>query len=362
MDALGAPVFQDIIHNHLLKEQNKYINHNKNITIICPIHGEFKQKPFIHISRHGCKKCGNNSILEPQFIINANKVHNNKYQYKDFLSLTQKCTIICPIHGEFKQIAGKHLSGQGCKKCGSQKYFKKDFVKISNKVHNNNYNYSKINYIDSRHNVDIICPIHGIFSQEPREHLQGAGCPKCVSTISKISQQWLDELGITNREKIIRVVKHSFKVDAIKDNIIYEFYGDYWHGNPKIYNPQDINPSCNKTFGELYRNTIDRENKLKSVGYSVVSMWESEYKEKKMKSEKEVRKWFMARAKKLGLEDDLQHVFDKWDRAIALAPNSEKEDMAKSAILEVQNLLAVVPKDGLTINDKVIIPKGGLND
>jgi len=81
-----------------------------------------------------------------------------------------------------------------------------------------------------------------------------------------------------------------------------------------------------------------------------------------MKSEKEVRKWFMARAKKLGLEDDLQHVFDKWDRAIALAPNSEKEDMAKSAILEVQNLLAVVPKDGLTINDKVIIPKGGLND
>jgi len=270
------------IHNNKYNyNKTKYINHNKSITIICPIHGEFKQKPFIHIAGHGCLLCGNNSILEPQFIINANKVHNNKYQYKDFLSLTQKCTIICPIHGEFKQIAGKHLSGQGCKKCGSQKYFKKDFVKISNKVHNNNYNYSKINYIDSRHNVDIICPIHGIFSQEPREHLQGAGCPKCVSTISKISQQWLDELGITDREHIVKVDNHSFKVDAIKDNIIYEFYGDYWHGNPKIYNPQDINPSCNKTFGELYKNTINRENKLKSVGYSVVSMWESEYKEQR---------------------------------------------------------------------------------
>lgn len=75
-----------------------------------------------------------------------------------------------------------------------------------------------------------------------------------------------------------------------------------------------------------------------------------------MKSEKEVRKWFMERAKKLGLEKDLKHVFEKWDSAIALAPQSEKEDMAKSAILEVQNLLAVVPKDGLTINGKVIIP------
>lgn len=61
-------------------------------------------------------------------------------------------------------------------------------------------------------------------------------------------------------------------------------------------------------------------------------------------------------AKRIGAEKDLQNLFDKWDRAIALAPESEKKDMARAAILEVQFLLDIHGEDGLTINGEVIMP------
>jgi len=75
-----------------------------------------------------------------------------------------------------------------------------------------------------------------------------------------------------------------------------------------------------------------------------------------MKSEKEVREGLMNHARRIGAQADLQHLFDKWDRAIALAPANEKLDMARAAILEVQALLDIHAKDGLTINNEIVIP------
>ena len=76
-----------------------------------------------------------------------------------------------------------------------------------------------------------------------------------------------------------------------------------------------------------------------------------------LKSEGEVRKGLLRHARRIGAEQDLQELFNKWDRAIALAPESEKLDMSRAAILEVQSLLDIYPKEGLTINEEVVIPE-----
>ena len=68
--------------------------------------------------------------------------------------------------------------------------------------------------------------------------------------------------------------------------MIYELYGDHWHGNPEIYNPNDINPSNHKTYGELYRKTIEREEILINAGYKITSIWEKDYIEIKRKIKK----------------------------------------------------------------------------
>jgi len=57
----------------------------------------------------------------------------------------------------------------------------KDFINKSNFIHNNIYDYSIVEYLNSKSKVKIICPTHGQFNQRPNSHLNGQGCPKCYS-------------------------------------------------------------------------------------------------------------------------------------------------------------------------------------
>jgi len=112
----------DKIHNNFYDYSKvKYINIKTKIKIICPIHGEFEQSPNNHLSRHGCKKCGleKRKLDENKFIEKCTVKHNNLYDYSKvkYISSSSKIKIICPIHGEFEQIASSHLFGSGCKKC-----------------------------------------------------------------------------------------------------------------------------------------------------------------------------------------------------------------------------------------------------
>lgn len=104
----------------------EYINYNTPVTIICPIHGEFECTPNNHYkSNTGCPKCGREkanrteSSTQEYFIEKAKQVHNNKYDYSKVKYINQqyKVAIICPEHGEFQQLPGNHLMGQGCPKC-----------------------------------------------------------------------------------------------------------------------------------------------------------------------------------------------------------------------------------------------------
>ena len=53
------------------------------------------------------------------------------------------------------------------------------FTEKSIVIHGNTYDYSLVDYINSKSNVVIICRIHGEFAQRPQEHWNGSGCPKC---------------------------------------------------------------------------------------------------------------------------------------------------------------------------------------
>ena len=110
----------------------------------------------------------------------ANIKHNNKYDYSQIIELIKthtKVKIICPKHGLFEQSFSKHLSGDGCKKCGIEKSANErirkannKFIKEAGKLHNNKYDYSKSNYISAKENIIIICQIHGDFEQTPNSH------------------------------------------------------------------------------------------------------------------------------------------------------------------------------------------------
>ena len=61
------------------------------------------------------------------------------------------------------------------------------FETKANKKHNNFYRYFN-DYIDSDTDVKIECPKHGIFHQQPNNHLQGKGCYDCYIEKSRLQQ------------------------------------------------------------------------------------------------------------------------------------------------------------------------------
>ena len=149
-------------------------------------------------------------LTQEKFTERAKSVHNDKYSYKNvvYTDYNSKVEILCPLHGTFFQSPHMHLQGQGCPKCAvdnrPQNKAKtiNSFIQDAIKVHNNKYNYSKVNYINNKTKVKIICPIHGDFLQTPHAHLRGQGCPRCASKESHLNSVKLLDDFITEANKV----------------------------------------------------------------------------------------------------------------------------------------------------------------
>jgi len=278
----------DEIHKNLYDYSCvKYKNNHIPILIKCKIHGNFSQIPSDHLNGSGCSKCKRvDKKNTSDFILRAKAIHKNKYDYSkvEYTNSITKVVIICHKHGEFAQRPVTHLCGCGCSKCSkSHKLNTESFILKAKKVHGGIFDYSKVKYKNCTTKVIIICRTHGEFHQKPSYHLGGSSCPQCVSSVSKLSQLWLDKIGIpeSDREKFIRVSKSKYYiVDGLdkKNNTIYEFNGDFWHGNPEVYSPNDFNVVSKKSYKELFKATKRKRSDLEKLGYKVKSIWESEFK------------------------------------------------------------------------------------
>lgn len=274
------------IHNDVYDYSMVVYNGFKNkVSIICKKHGLFIQRAQAHLNGQKCLYCYNESrnITKDEFISKSKEIHNDKYIYSDFLSLKKRVSILCKKHGSFTQMPYRHLRGQGCGHCSreSHRISQSDFIQRSTKLHKGLYDYSNVEYINHSTCVDIICKKHGLFRQTPNNHMiHKKGCRKCSKIVSKMETEWLDKLGITNRQCKFNIDNKRYTVDALDDTnkIVYEFYGDYWHGNPDIYDPNLINNVSKKSFKELYKETLDREQVFIRSGYKIISIWESEFK------------------------------------------------------------------------------------
>lgn len=170
-----------------------YTKNSEKIIITCPIHGDFLQVPYGHLSGKGCPKCGDEitssklKLTNEEFIEKSIDAHGNKYNYEKtkYLLTNKKVIIACPIHGEFLQLPHDHLKGKGCSKCGDEsasnklKLTTKEFIEKSLKAHDSKYSYDKVDYKNNQEKVIITCPIHGDFLQIPNDHMTGYGCIKC---------------------------------------------------------------------------------------------------------------------------------------------------------------------------------------
>ena len=59
--------------------------------------------------------------------------------------------------------------------------------------------------------------------------------------------------------------------------MILEYHGDFWHGNPELFNQEEINSVTKTTYGELYQSTIEKRHFCEESEYEYLSIWESEW-------------------------------------------------------------------------------------
>lgn len=183
---------------------------------------------------------GAKRVTFKDFVERSNNIHHNKYNYDkvEWVNTRQPVKIICPIHGEFTQKPYKHLQGHGCPKCMPNAIVtQEDFITRAKKMHSNdNYDYSLVDYKDMWTPVKIICPIHGEFEQTPAKHIKTGksgcqGCPKC----RYIKQR--------------KTIKHRYGVDNLMQK--KEFVDSNWESKRR-------NGTCSssKIEDQMYRELI----------------------------------------------------------------------------------------------------------
>jgi hypothetical protein len=208
-----------------------------------------------------------NQLTKNDFIERAKKIHNNKFDYSkvEYVNSKTKVCIVCPIHGEFWQTPGSHLNGRGCNLCSKPVYDTKSFIEEARKKHGDRYDYSKVEYVDAKTKVCIICPIHGEFWQTPNNHLRNRGCYKCGRKISSLKQSLSTKQFI---EKALKVHGNKYdysKVKYINNHvpvcIICKKHGEFWQTPAKHLIGQGCT-KCNESKLETEIRTLLEENKI----------------------------------------------------------------------------------------------------
>lgn len=303
--------YETFLERAIQKHGNKYTyikdsykSISTKLKIICPIHGEFMMEARHHYERgSGCKYCSKEESIKNRtktlenFIADAIKYHANTYDYSkvNYVNSHTKVTIICKKHGEFKQSPMSHLCERGCRKCANEYNGKRQmksqevFIKQAKRIHGDLYDYSLVEYQGNNKLIQIICKIHGIFERTGKQHIgkDKSGCPKCRPIYhSKISIDWLNYMKVCYNANIQHIgnkvndgehrIKNSYyHADGYckESNTIFEFDGSFHHGDPKIYKSTDINKRLNKTYGELYQNTLKKRKHCLQNGYNVIHCW-----------------------------------------------------------------------------------------
>lgn len=268
-----------------------YRHSNSRVIIGCRKHGDFTTKAASHKYGSGCTKCvmeerSKSYSMSPEtWASRVNEKHGDRFKYlTEFTGLDYSITIKCSIHGVFDQIASHHLAGHGCPKCGWENSGKlreksnSDYLAECKEVHGELYDYTKTFYTGISELVTITCSKHGDFVQRANVHSAGSGCPKCRRRISKPASAWLSSVGAPLIECYLPDIRRYADGYDPETRTAFLFHGDYWHGNPKVHNADEMNPTTKLTFGEMYKQTLLVEQQYKDAGYNIVVMWEYDWK------------------------------------------------------------------------------------
>jgi len=265
-------------------DKSVYLTKKTKIVIVCPIHGEFEQTPKKHLIGQGCPRCGGTTKKnQTDFLESAKRIHGDRYNYErvEYKTSGVKVLITCLIHGDFWQTSGKHISGQGCPKCGgSVRMDTSEFIDAAKKTHGVRYGYEGVEYENAKTNVSLKCPTHGMFEQLADNHLRGSGCPTCkISKGQREIYEYVQSLGVKCKSDD-RMALDGLEIDVwVPDkNIGIEYHGFAFHVIP---------PCMGRVLSPGYHR--EKYERAKKAGIRLVQIAEDEWRDKRPICERIIR-------------------------------------------------------------------------
>lgn len=277
----------EIFLNKYNYEFSIYLGRKSKLKIVCPDHGEFEQTPDKHLSgQSGCKGCKSINLGDSKrsnnkdFIENSIHIHGDTYNYSkvDYVRALDKVTIGCSIHGDFEQAPSKHLSGQGCPNCKGLKLreifssTKENFIEKAEIAHPGLYDYSKIEYINSKTEVEIFCKKHSeYFWKTPDLVLRPQGCPTC----SRETQSLNSMRSVEDTIKLAGLVhggvydysKVSLTACVNKVEVICKLHGGFLVTMDNHLNAKSGCPKCSHIVS---KKQMELSEYIQSLGFDIV--------------------------------------------------------------------------------------------
>jgi very-short-patch-repair endonuclease len=120
-------------------------------------------------------------------------------------------------------------------------------------------------------------------------NMQALRPPKVVR-VSKLEKEIKKFLKENNIKTVSQFPIGSFKYDFLikEKNLLIEVNGDYWHCNPKKYSPEFFHLQIKKTAQDIWADDNNKTKIAKDNGYNIITIWESDYKENKEETIKQI--------------------------------------------------------------------------
>lgn len=197
-------------------------------------------------------------LTTEQFILKAIKVHGDEYDYSktNYIGRDKEISYRCKVHGEISQLAGNHLSGKGCKHCsGNTKSITEEFIQKARIIHGSTYDYSGVAYETAKIKVKIVCSEHGGFLQSPNAHLAGKGCKFCAGTAKLNTNDFIAKAKAIHKSKY-DYSKTDYVLSHLPVIIICERHGEFSQ-TPNAHLVECGCPKCgNASIGDKLRDSL----------------------------------------------------------------------------------------------------------
>ena len=186
------------------------------------------------------KRIAHNRLTQEDVLMQFKAVHGDEFDYSKvvYVGTNTPVEVYCKKHEyTFFPTPKNHKNGGKCYFCGREAQIEKAkkedsrVIKEILKICGDNYDLSKMDYINTKTEIEVICKQHGSFFKKPCELLSGFACKKCgkrTKTKSTNKDKFIEEAIKVYGDKddytetIIISAKDRIKVRCTKHNNTFE--------------------------------------------------------------------------------------------------------------------------------------------